>query len=261
MAQRLRDLSEGELLGQLFPLLPTGGGVAEVLLGPGDDAAVLAAPSGSVVLTTDSMVRGRDWREDWSSGGEVGRKLVVQNLADLAAMGAAPTGLLVALAADPETPVDRVLGIGAGIAAGAEDAGVPVIGGDVSSAEAGTVLVAITAVGDMQGRTPVRRDGARPGDTVAVAGWLGRSGGGLQLLLEGRGRTAADPLLPADADDLTRAVDELCRIHRTAGAPPLEQGPVAAGVGAHAMIDVSDGLVRDVGRVAAASGVGVDLSG
>ena len=100
MAQRLRDLSEGKLLGQLFPLLPTGGGVAEVLLGPGDDAAVLAAPSGSVVLTTDSMVRGRDWREDWSSGGEVGRKLVVQNLADLAAMGAAPTGLLVALAAE-----------------------------------------------------------------------------------------------------------------------------------------------------------------
>lgn len=261
MALRLRDLSEGELLGQLFPLLPTGSGVAEVLLGPGDDAAVLAAPSGSVVLTTDSMVRGRDWREDWSSGGEVGRKLVVQNLADLAAMGAAPTGLLVALAADPETPVEQVLGIGAGIAAGAGDAGVPVLGGDVSSAEAGCVLVAVTAIGDMQGRAPVRRDGARPGDTVAVAGSLGRSGGGLQLLLEGRGRTASDPPLPADADADARAVEELCRIHRTAGAPPLEQGPAAAGAGAGAMIDVSDGLVRDVGRVAAASGVGIELSG
>lgn len=260
MVLRLRDLSEGELLGRLFPLLPTGGGAAEVLLGPGDDAAVLAAPSGSVVLTTDSMVRGRDWRDDWSSGGEVGRKLVVQNLADLAAMGAAPTGLLVALAADPQTPVDLVLDIGAGIAAGAGDAGVPVLGGDISSAEAGSVLVAVTAVGDMQGRAPVRRDGAQPGDTVAVAGRLGRAGGGLQLLLEGRGRRASDPPLPADADAGARAVDELCRIHRTAGAPPLEQGPVAAGAGASAMIDVSDGLARDVGRVAAASGVGIELS-
>src|SRR5699024_11111904 len=264
MALRLRDLSEGELLGRLFPLLPTGGGAAEVLLGPGDDAAVLAAPSGSVVLTTDSMVRGRDWRDDWSSGGEVGRKLVVQDLADPAAMGAAPTGplvrpaaaptgLLVALAADPETPVDLVLDIGAGIAAGAGDAGVPVLGGDISSAEAGSVLVAVTAVGDMQGRAPVRRDGAQPGDTVAVAGRLGRAGGGLQLRLAGRGRTASDPPLPADADAGARAVDELCRVHRTAGAPPLEQGPAAAGAGASAMIDVSDGLARDVGRVAAAS--------
>src|SRR5699024_10740973 len=148
MALRLRDLSEGELLGRLFPLLPTGGGAAEVLLGPGDDAAVLAAPSGSVVLTTDSMVRGRDWRDEWSSPGDVGSKVVAQNLADIAAMGAVPTGLLVALAADPETQVEWVLGLAEGIAHAADEAHAPVLGGDLSSAGRGDLLVGITAVGD-----------------------------------------------------------------------------------------------------------------
>ncbi len=259
--RRLRDLSEGELLGQLFPLLPTEGGAAAVLLGPGDDAAVLAAPSGGVVLTTDSMVRGQDWRDDWSTGHEVGLKVVAQNVADLAAMGAVTTGLLVALAADPETSVDWVLDLGAGIAEGARAAGAPVLGGDVSSAGAGTLLVAVTAIGDLQGRDPVRRDGARPGDVVAVAGGLGRSGGGLHLLLEGRGRTRADGELPADADEAARAVDELSRMHRTAGSPPWAQGPLAAQAGATSMIDVSDGLVRDLGRVARASSAGIELSG
>ena len=108
---RLSDLSEGELLRRLFPVYDTAkGGPADVVLGPGDDAAVLAAPSGAVVLTTDTMVRGRDWRDDWSSPHEVGHKAVVQNVADIAAMGATPTGLLVALAADPATEVDWALG-------------------------------------------------------------------------------------------------------------------------------------------------------
>ena len=113
---RLRDLSEGELLARLFPLFGDIEGSVPVLLGPGDDAAVLAAPSGGVVLTTDSMVRDRDWRDDWSSAREVGQKVVAQNLADIAAMGAVPTGLLLALAADPETELDWVLDLASGIA-------------------------------------------------------------------------------------------------------------------------------------------------
>ncbi|WP_338009760.1 thiamine-phosphate kinase [Janibacter hoylei] len=113
---RLRDLTEGELLEQLFPRFGGITGPAAVPLGPGDDAAVLAAPSGSVVLTTDSMVRGRDWRDDWSSAREVGLKVVAQNIADIAAMGAVPTGLLVALAADPETEVAWALELAEGIA-------------------------------------------------------------------------------------------------------------------------------------------------
>ncbi len=253
---RLQDLSEEELLARLFPLFGDTTGPAEVLLGPGDDAALLAAPSGAVVLTTDSMVRGRDWRDDWSAPEEVGRKVVAQNLADIAAMGAVPTGLLVALAADPATEVAWALGLAEGIAAAAAEAGAPVIGGDLSSAGDGSVMVAITATGDLAGRAAVRRNGARPGDLVAVCGTLGRSGGGLQLLLEGRGRTHADgPTAPGDP------AHELCLVHRTAGRPPWEQGSAAAVAGATAMIDVSDGLVRDLGRVSRSSGLRIDLSG
>lgn len=257
---RLRDLSEGELLARLFPLFGDIEGSVPVLLGPGDDAAVLAAPSGGVVLTTDSMVRDRDWRDDWSSAREVGQKVVAQNLADIAAMGAIPTGLLLALAADPETELDWVLDLARGIAEAAGAAGTPILGGDLSSAGAGSILVAITAVGDLQGRSPVRRGGAREGDLIAVRGDLGRSGGGLRLLLQGRGRTHLEPPLTQRAGDLERAIDELCRVHRSAGETPWRRGPEAARAGATAMIDVSDGLVRDLGRLAESSGVRIDLS-
>lgn len=258
---RLQDLSEEELLARLFPLFGATTGPAEVILGPGDDAALLSAPSGAVVLTTDSMIRGRDWRDDWSAPEEVGRKVVAQNLADIAAMGAVPTGLLVALAADPSTEVEWAIGLTTGIAAAAAEAGAPVLGGDLSSAGAGTVLVAITAMGDLGGHAAVRRDGARVGDVVACRGSLGRSGGGLHLLLAGRGRTHLDPPLAADADELTRAVDELSRAHRRTEHVPWRAGAEAAAGGATAMIDLSDGLVRDLGRVAAASGVRVELDG
>jgi thiamine-monophosphate kinase len=258
-AARLHDVSETELLQRLFPLFEGTTGRAQVLLGPGDDAAVLAAPSGSVVLTTDSMVRGRDWHEHWSSPEEVGHKVVVQNLADIAAMGAVPTGLLVALAADPATEVDWALALAGGIASAAAEAGAPVLGGDLSSAGEGSVVVGITAIGDLGGRPAVRRDGARPGDLVAVLGTLGHSGGGLQLLLDGRGRTHLDPPLDAGADEDAVAVDLLCRAHRRTAGVPWRAGAEAAAAGATAMIDLSDGLVRDLGRVATASGVRVDL--
>ncbi|NYF97222.1 thiamine-phosphate kinase [Janibacter cremeus] len=258
---RLQDICEEELLSRLFPLFRGAAGPAEVLLGPGDDAAVLAAPSAAVVLTTDSMVRGRDWHDDWSSPTEVGRKVVAQNIADIAAMGAVPTGLLVAIAADPATEVEWALSLAEGIAQAAREAGAPVLGGDLSSAAEGSIVVGITAVGDLQGRRAVRRDGALVGDLVAVRGSLGRSGGGLQLLLAGRGRTHLDPPL-GDADDpLARAIEVLCRVHRSTEDVPWRAGPEAADAGATAMIDLSDGLVRDLGRVAGASGVRIELDG
>ena len=107
MTPRLADLSEEELLAVVVPLMRQNRRYAGELLGPGDDAAVVAT-SGAVVATTDTMLRGQDWRDDWSSGADVGHKLVAQNLADLAAMGAVGTGLLVTLEHRPhDLPAGR----------------------------------------------------------------------------------------------------------------------------------------------------------
>jgi thiamine-monophosphate kinase len=268
---RLRDTSEGELLARIFPIYAGSGHVDEgsVPVGPGDDAAVVGAPGGSVVATTDSMVRGLDWRDDWSSPHDVGVKLAAQNLADIAAMGAEPTALLVSLAADPDLEVAWAVDLARGIASLASRAGAPVVGGDLSGAPAGVVVVSVTALGDLRGRAPVLRSGARPGDVVAVCGSLGRSGGGLALLHRGEGARGAavwdepgcsdgDGSGPDAGSSRSAAVRALVTYHR-APVPPWQAGPRAAASGAHALIDVSDGLVTDLTRIARASGVGVDL--
>jgi thiamine-monophosphate kinase len=235
----LADVGEEGLLSVIFPLLPGGPGV---LLGPGDDTALLSVPGGSVLATTDAMVRGRDWRDEWSTGADVGVKTVAQNIADIAAMGGVPTGLLVTLIADPATPVAWVRDFTGGLAQAAGEAGVPVLGGDLSSAPQGVLVVSVTALGECEGRDPVCRSGARAGDVVAVCGSLGRSAAGLLLLECGDGGRAP----------------ELVDYHRRP-RPPYRQGPVAARAGATAMLDISDGLGRDAGRLARASGVGIAL--
>jgi thiamine-monophosphate kinase len=237
----LKDVSEEEILAAIFPLFASGSGV---LLGPGDDTALVHAPSGAVLATTDALVRGHDWVDEWSTGADVGRKAVAQNVADIASMGGVPTGLLITLAADRATPLAWVTDFVTGISAGADDAGVPVLGGDLSAAPAGCVMISVTALGDLQGREPVRRSGARVGDVVAVVGTLGHADAGLRLLFAGRGDEAPDLVAMQKAP-----------------RPPYEQGPIAAEAGATAMIDLSDGLVRDAGRVARASGVCVSFSG
>lgn len=224
--------------------LPTDG----VLVGPGDDTGLLAVRSGAVLATTDTVVRDRDWRDDWSSAQDVGVKVVTQNLADLAAMGGRGTGLLVALAAPATLPSAWARGLSEGIAHAAGPARVPVLGGDLSSTAGDTVMVAVTALGELdEGVTePVLRSGARPGDVLAVSGPLGRSGAGLVLLEAGRLRAR---------DDQERALLD----HHRRPLTDLTQGPVAARAGATSMIDVSDGLVRDGDRVARASGVALVL--
>lgn len=224
--------------------LPTDG----VLVGPGDDTGLLAVPTGRVLATTDTVVRDRDWRDDWSTAQDVGVKVVTQNLADLAAMGGRGTGLLVALAAPPSLPLAWARGLAEGIGYAAGLAGVPVLGGDLSSTAGDAVLVAVTALGELaDGVTaPVLRSGASPGDVLAVSGPLGRSGAGLELLLGG--------VTEARDEQERRLLD-----HHRRPLTDLAQGPSAARAGATAMIDVSDGLVRDGDRVARASGVALVL--
>ncbi|HET7013833.1 MAG TPA: thiamine-phosphate kinase [Streptosporangiaceae bacterium] len=215
-----------------------------VILGAGDDAAVIEAPDRRVVATADMLLEGRHFRRDWSSAADVGHKAAARNLADVAAMGAVPTALLVCFAGPPTLAVDWVLELAEGIAAECAGVGAQVAGGDTSNAD--TVLLAITAFGDLVRRAPVTRSGARPGDVVAIAGTLGSAAAGLDLL---RANTETD----ADG-----ALAGLVRAHRRP-SPPYAAGWQAAQLGATSMIDVSDGLIGDLGHVAQASGVRCEL--
>jgi thiamine-monophosphate kinase len=178
-AETLASVGEGEVLRRIFPRLPHAD--AE-LLGPGDDAAVVAAPDGRYVVTTDMMIHGPDFRLAWSTPHDLGWKAAMSNLADVAAMGARPTALVVAIAAPLETPVEVLLGIADGLrdACALAAPGCGVVGGDLSVSA--TLTLAVTAFGDLGGRAPVTRSGARPGDVVAVAGPLGQAGAGIWLL-------------------------------------------------------------------------------
>jgi thiamine-monophosphate kinase len=209
------------------------------LVGIGDDAAVLATPDGRVVATTDFLLEGRHFRRDWSSAADVGHKAAARSLADCAAMGARPVALLVALAAPPGLAVSWARELAAGLAAECARTGASVIGGDTARAD--SVLLAVTGLGDLAGRDPVLRSGAGPGDLVAVAGPLGHAAAGLALLTAG---VNADPLVGSHLRP----------------TPPYDAGPEAAALGATAMIDVSDGLLADLGHVADASGVRVRLA-
>src|SRR5690606_36095657 len=125
-----------------------------------------------------------DFRLAWSSPFDLGWKAAASNLADVAAMGAVPTALVVALAAQMETPVEFLEAFADGLREGcaAMAPGVGVVGGDLSVSN--TLTIAVTAFGDLEGRAPVLRSGARPGDVVAVSGPLGLAAEGLRLLFE-----------------------------------------------------------------------------
>ncbi|GHJ56100.1 thiamine-monophosphate kinase [Nonomuraea sp. TT08I-71] len=211
-----------------------------VLLGPGDDAAVVAAPDRRVVASTDVLVEGRHFRRDWSGARDVGHRAAAANLADIAAMGATPTALLVALCMPTDLDPAWAEELADGLGAEAALVGASVVGGDMSASP--TLTIAVTALGDLAGRSPVVRSGAHPGDVVALAGRTGWAAAGYTVLSRGF-RT---PRLLVEAFRRPEV--------------PYGAGPEAAGLGATAMIDVSDGLLADLGHVAKASGVAVDLT-
>lgn len=231
------SLGEFGLIGEFRSVMPAG---PLTSVGIGDDAAVVTAPSGSVVAAVDMMLEGRHFLRSWSSGQDVGVKAAARGLADIAAMGAVPTALLVALAAPASLPASWALELASGLASEAERAGAGIAGGDTAAAE--SVLVSVTALGDLRGLPPVRRSGAGAGDIVAVCGKLGHSAAGLALL-----------------NERLRAPESLVSAHLRP-APLYDAGPEAARLGATAMIDTSDGLLADLGHVAAASGVAINLS-
>ena len=212
---------------------------AVTIVGPGDDAAVVAAPDGRVVASTDVLVETVHFRLDWSTPEQVGRRAAAANLADIAAMGAVPTALLVGVACPASTPVATLTALADGLWAEAATVGAGVVGGDVASAA--QLMVSVTALGSLEGRAPVCRSGAHPGDLVAVRGRLGWAAAGLAVLQRG-----------------FRSPAVVVNAHRVP-EPPYAAGPEAANAGATAMIDVSDGLLADLGHVARASKVRIDV--
>jgi thiamine-monophosphate kinase len=233
-AQTLADVGEFgviEAVSAAFTATPA------VLIGSGDDAACLAV-TGPVLVTTDQLVERRHFRRDWSEAIDVGHRAVAASLADIAAMGGTTTGLVVGFAAPSDLPLDWVRDLAAGMAEEAALVGATIVGGDMS--EAGEIVISVTALGHADGE-PVRRGGARPGQIVAVAGRLGWAAAGLAVL----GRGFRSP----------RAVVDAYRRPQ----PPYAAGPLAAAAGATAMIDVSDGLLADLGHIAAASEVAIDV--
>jgi thiamine-monophosphate kinase len=229
--------------GVIARVLAQAGAARAAEVGPGDDAAVLRTPDGRVVATTDVLVEGRHFRRDWSSAEDIGHKAAAANLADVAAMGGVTTALLVGLACPPDTQTAWLEGVAAGLAAECAPLGAAVVGGDLvaAAADSAAVVLSVTALGDLGGRAPVLRSGARPGDVVALAGRLGWSACGLAVLRRG----FTSPLAVVSA-------------HRRP-TPPYAAGPAAAEAGATAMCDVSDGLLADAGHIAVDSGVVLDL--
>lgn len=213
-----------------------------VSLGPGDDAAVVASPDGRTVISTDMLVEDRHFRLDWSTPYDVGRKAIAQNAADIEAMGARATAFVVGFGAPGDTATASAVELADGMWHEAGLLGAGIVGGDMVRAPQWVISVA--ALGDLGGLEPVRRGGARLGDTVAVIGNLGRSAAGYALWCNGIGGTG-------DFDELRR--------YHLVPEPPYGQGAVAARAGATAMSDVSDGLLADLDHIASASGVRVDV--
>ncbi|WP_445161283.1 thiamine-phosphate kinase [Mycobacterium sp. Dal123C01] len=211
-----------------------------VLLGPGDDAAVVSAGDGRTLVSTDMLVAGRHFRLDWSTPRDVGRKAIAQNAADIEAMGGRATAFVVGFGAPADTPTADADAVMDGMWDEAARVGAGIVGGDLVSSPLWVLSVAV--LGDLNGRAPVLRSGAKPGAVLAVAGELGRSAAGYSLWNKGIG-----------------GFDEL-RSRHLVPEPPYGQGAVAADAGALAMIDISDGLVADLRHVAYASGVGIELS-
>ncbi|MEO0027639.1 MAG: hypothetical protein RL716_970 [Actinomycetota bacterium] len=240
--ETIRTLGENESLKRTIARLNSSD---HALVGPGDDSAVIAAPDGRFVVTTDTMIEDHDFKLDWSTGYDLGWKAVASNVADVAAMGAVPTALVVALAVPADTEISWLEAFADGLRDACQKLapGCGVVGGDLAAAN--QVMISVAAHGSLEGREPVLRSGAQVGDIVAVAGTLGRAAAGLALLQSGN-------------TDAINSYDAVVNTQRRPN-PPVAEGVAAAIAGATSMLDLSDGLAKDAARIAKASGVSIQI--
>lgn len=234
--ETLADRGEFALIEALTRRLPQG---EPVSVPPGDDAAVVAVGGTPVVVTTDVLVDGVHFRTDWSAPEDVGHRAAAASLADLVAMGAHPVALVVAVTAPRATESSWPLRLADGLRDEAALLGASVVGGDLSS---GPLQVCVTAFGGLDGQAPVLRSGAQVGDQVVLAGRVGWAEAGLAVLTRG-----------------FRSPRALVEAYRRPQVPYAAALAAADAGLLHSLCDVSDGLLADLGHIAAASAVGIDV--
>jgi thiamine-monophosphate kinase len=246
-APSVRDLGEFGVIDRLTAIvgLPRD---ERLVVGVGDDAAVWRSGDAYVIATTDTMVAGVHFLPEQVAWSDVGWKALAANASDIAAMGGTPSFALVTLCLPPETPLEALKDLYRGLRECAKACNVTIAGGDVVSSPVFTITIALTgeaarALDDSP--LLLRRDDARPGDAVAVTGPLGSSGGGLRALLDGRDESAV--------------MHALIRRHMRP-VPRIDAGRAAVTANVRCGMDISDGLVQDLGHICAASSVGAEIS-
>ena len=231
----LGDLGEFGVLDVLTGRLRQG---EDVLVGPGDDAAEVRLAGDRALVATDVLVDGRHFRRDWSSAADIGHRAAAQSLSDLNAMGGRTVAVTVGVAAPADLEMSWLVEMSDGLAEECAAVGASVVGGDLTRSE--VLMISVTAVGTSTGG-PVLRSGAQPGDVVAMCGRQGWAAAGLAVLARG-----------------FRSPRKVVEAYRRPDVP-YGAGADALTAGATSLVDVSDGLLADLGHVARASGVVVDV--
>ena len=234
------DISEDELITAIGRVLSGSG--PDVLVPVGDDAAVVRGGTGDLVLTTDALVEGTHFDRALSTPRDVGYKAIAASVSDIAAMAASPRYALCALTLSEDVDAGWAMELFGGMREASDEFACTLVGGNLARGSEVSVVISLT--GEVARGAAIRRSGAEPEHLVVVSGVLGGAAAGRRLAQRGAPWTE----------------DELDAIRRHARpVPRVGEAPVLARHGVTAMIDVSDGLTRDLARICEASGVGVRL--
>jgi thiamine-monophosphate kinase len=241
----MAEFSEDELVSALRTILAEDS--AGVLLGLGDDAALVELGQHPVVLTADLLAEGVHFRRETTSPHDLGYKSLAVNVSDVAAMGGSPRYALVSLGIPRDVEMAWVVELYAGLRDAASEYAMAIVGGDTS--RSGSIVISIAVAGEVADGLAVTRAGARPGDRVVVTGTLGAAAGGLRLEA-------------APKHDIAAVASPWGKALLAAHARPVArvgEGQTLAREGATAMIDVSDGLAIDLARLCRESRVGASV--